>query len=376
MDETGRDVVHFTRLITTNQQDSEPSKRMVLTKLRYSLKTLIPASFFLLIVPLFVFAFATQGALEVSPAGAHTQNSQTMDLLATLQNPQGMRAIGGPDVLIEENTLMAYTGSYGASPDQIFMPTAEQVSLYVVQEGDTIGHIAEMFDVSTNTIRWANDLGLKGTIRPGQILTILPITSIQHTVAKGDTLQSIVKKYDGDVYETAIFNGIDEDEPLKVGEKILIPGGVVAQEYEKTTTSKQKTSSTTTKTTSSSTSKQKPGGNDYFIRGWGGVRSQNFHGPHRARDYAMPTGSTIGASAAGTVVAARSPQAWNGGYGGLIILQHDNGSQTYYAHLSELKVSVGQRVEQGQLIGLSGNTGRSTGPHLHFEIRGWGDIPF
>ena len=87
---------------------------------------------------------------------------------------------------------------------------------------------------------------------------------------------------------------------------------------------------------------------------------------HKGLDYAHPTGTNIYASAGGTVTFS----GWNsGGYGYLVIISHGNGVQTYYAHCSKLLCSVGQTVSQGQLIAKVGNTGRSTGPHLHFEIR-------
>lgn len=87
---------------------------------------------------------------------------------------------------------------------------------------------------------------------------------------------------------------------------------------------------------------------------------------HKGIDFAHPTGTNIYASASGTVTFS----GWNsGGYGYLVIISHGNGVQTYYAHNSKLLCSVGQNVSQGQLIAKSGNTGRSTGPHLHFEIR-------
>lgn len=87
---------------------------------------------------------------------------------------------------------------------------------------------------------------------------------------------------------------------------------------------------------------------------------------HKGIDFAHPVGTNIYASASGTVTFS----GWNsGGYGYLVIISHGNGVQTYYAHNSRLLCSVGQTVSQGQLIAKSGNTGRSTGPHLHFEIR-------
>ncbi len=85
---------------------------------------------------------------------------------------------------------------------------------------------------------------------------------------------------------------------------------------------------------------------------------------HQGVDFAIPIGSTVMASSGGTVAAA----GWSGGYGYMVLINHPDGSKTRYAHLSKVLVSPGQSVSQGQKIALSGNTGISTGPHLHFEI--------
>lgn len=85
---------------------------------------------------------------------------------------------------------------------------------------------------------------------------------------------------------------------------------------------------------------------------------------HKGTDWACPVGTSVKASADGTIVGA----GWVNGYGNCITILHDNGKQTRYAHLSEILVSEGQNVAQGDEIALSGNTGRSTGPHIHFEI--------
>lgn len=101
--------------------------------------------------------------------------------------------------------------------------------------------------------------------------------------------------------------------------------------------------------------------------GFGGRRSP-FTGAassHAGVDIATPTGTPIWASSGGTVVWA----GWNGGYGNLVSINHPDGRQTRYAHLSKIYVSVGQYVSQGQVIAASGSTGQSTGPHLHFEMR-------
>jgi murein DD-endopeptidase MepM/ murein hydrolase activator NlpD len=326
---------------------------------------------------LFVFVivpvlFAWHGADSVSDAKLRDHaNSQTLPVLSAHGLATLTGGIGGGDIVTEGDALVAVSGPSGTVADQIYTPTSDQISLYVVQDGDTLGHIAELFDVSTNTIRWANDISVRGTIKPGDVLTILPISSVQHKVVKGDTLKSIVEKYDGDLGETAVFNGLETDAKLAVGDTILIPGGELGHSStsgSSSTTAKPSTPSRPASTTN--TSKD----SSYFQRAWGGRVSQLFHGRYRAVDYAMPTGTRIGASATGTVIAAKA-SGWNGGYGNMVVLSHNNGSQTLYAHLSTVNVSVGQRVQQYDLLGLSGNTGRSTGPHLHYEIRNWGDVP-
>ena len=85
-------------------------------------------------------------------------------------------------------------------------------------------------------------------------------------------------------------------------------------------------------------------------------------------DFAAPTGTPILASASGTVSIARS--GWNGGFGTYVVMSHSNGTKTLYAHMSKLNTSPGAKVSQGQVIGYLGNTGKSTGPHTHFEVIG------
>jgi murein DD-endopeptidase MepM/ murein hydrolase activator NlpD len=106
----------------------------------------------------------------------------------------------------------------------------------------------------------------------------------------------------------------------------------------------------------------------------GGVRTQGVHG-YNAVDLGAAVGTPFMASAAGEVIVARAT-GWNGGYGQYVVIRHDNGTQTLYSHASGIVVGVGQRVVQGQVIGYVGSTGRSTGPHLHFEIRGGPRNPF
>ncbi|MET7484149.1 M23 family metallopeptidase [Streptomyces sp. NPDC005538] len=91
---------------------------------------------------------------------------------------------------------------------------------------------------------------------------------------------------------------------------------------------------------------------------------------HSGQDFAVPSGTKVVAAHGGTVVKAGSNGAGDGAaYGNAIVIKHGNGTYSQYAHLSRIDVKVGQVVSTGQHIALSGNTGNTTGPHLHFEIR-------
>lgn len=284
-------------------------------------------------------------------------NSGTPALQAA-KNIDPTRRGGGDITIVGGVALLPETGPEGTLLDiEDHKPSSNQISIYVVREGDTLSEIANLFDVSANTVLWANDLKSAKDIHPGDTLVILPISGIQHTVAKNETLASIVKKYKGDIDEVLDFNKLPEGVKLAVGDTILIPHGVE-----------------TVVVAGSSGSKaiRNAGGPviaGYFMRPIaGGIKTQGIHG-YNGVDIGAPVGTTIMASASGTVIVARG-SGWNGGYGQYIVIQHANGTQTVYAHLSQVFVSPGQNVTQGQAIGASGNTGRSTGAHLHFEVRG------
>jgi murein DD-endopeptidase MepM/ murein hydrolase activator NlpD len=97
--------------------------------------------------------------------------------------------------------------------------------------------------------------------------------------------------------------------------------------------------------------------------------TQGVHG-RNAVDLAAARGTPIHAAAGGTVIIAKNSGAWDGGYGNYVVVTHDNGSQTLYAHMSHSLVAAGQTVSSGQIIGYVGMTGLTTGPHVHFEVRG------
>jgi len=294
------------------------------------------------------------------------ENSQTIALLRGARNLDPNPARGGGSVVVKDGVaLVAEESPFSPAEDQQVPASADQISWYIVQEGDTLSQVAELFDVSVNTIVWANELSSSSDIHPGQTLLILPISGVQHTIVEGDTLESIAEEYGGGAdgeeldalaLEIAEFNGISAHEALSVGEVLTVPGGMVEEEYNESTTY------VVTETSDGA------GGGGWVHPIPGAVRTQGIHG-YNAVDYGAPVGTPIRAADGGTVIVSRVG-GWNGGYGNYIVIDHHDGTQTLYAHLSQNLVWQGQTVVASQQIAASGNTGRSTGPHLHFEVRG------
>lgn len=279
---------------------------------------------------------------------------------------------GGEIIIVDDSALMSEEGPSGTIAD-IEKPKNGTISTYVVRPGDTLSGIAKMFEVKPSTIIWANDgLSGGGTLKIGQVLTILPITSVRHTVKKGDTLASIAKRYGADATEIANYNSI-VDSTLSVGAEILIPNGEVAAPPSTPTTGTRRFGPEPAHNVGPRGTESEIG---YYLRPIiGGQRTQGIHGYNGIDLGRLPVGTPIMASAEGDVVVAREG-GWNGGYGSYVVIQHDNGSQTLYGHMSSVSVYSGQHVVQGQVIGALGNTGKSTGPHLHFEIRNGIRNPF
>ncbi|MDD3662926.1 MAG: M23 family metallopeptidase, partial [Candidatus Pacebacteria bacterium] len=239
------------------------------------------------------------------------------------------------------------------------------ITVYEVKEGDTLSQIAEDFDVSQNTIRWENKLS-GSSIKIGQKLNILPVTGVKHIVKKGDNLSKIANSYDADLDDMLVFNGINKDSILKEGDILFVPNGIIK------TVGKTSSSS---KTTSVSSNTKAPSG--YFIKPAVGRITSPYGSRwgtfHYGVDIGNSRGTSIVASASGKVIKVvnyckEGNSSCGGRYGNYITIEHPNGMKTKYAHLGSVSVSLGQSVKQGQLIGKMGNTGRSTGPHLHFEV--------
>ncbi|HMP67334.1 MAG TPA: peptidoglycan DD-metalloendopeptidase family protein [Candidatus Paceibacterota bacterium] len=293
-------------------------------------------------------------------------NSQNIDVLEVKSTvSQSIFSIGGGEISIVDDVALSFdTTVINFSSELNRLKNNGKISVYEVREGDTLSQIAEMYDVSVNTIRWANDFS--GPIKPGQSLIILPVSGLTHVVKNGGTIEDIAKIYKADVREIALFNGIDIDKKLVPGDKIIVPN--VDLVPTKDNNNSQTKSSLVTTGAQSQTSSVSATGNYFRNPVPGAILTQSLHG-YNAVDLGAPVGTPIIASAAGKVLTSKS-DGWNGGYGAMIIISHPNGTQTLYSHLSRNTVSVGQNVSAGETIGYVGSTGLSTGPHLHFEIRG------
>ncbi len=307
----------------------------------------------------FFFGTSNEKSIQIE-----NSNSQNVPLLQNYASFDANAAIGGSEIVVVNNeALLSENGPAGTSADIGDSETTGQISRYIVRKGDSLSSIATMFGVSKNTIIWANNIP-GGTVKEGDILVILPVSGTIHTITKNDTISTIAKKYKADVGEILAFNGLTSDDGLTIGDSIVIPDG---EGITKSAPAKKPVAKKSGYSKYLGGSGPSLGG--YYIRPLiGGVKTQGLHG-WNAVDIGTPIGTRLMAAAAGEVIIAKS-SGWNGGYGDYVVISHPNGTQTVYGHMSKVYVKYGQYVSQGETIGLSGNTGNSTGPHVHFEIRG------
>jgi len=237
------------------------------------------------------------------------------------------------------------------------------IEKYTVREGETLASIGERFQISVDTIKWANDLK-SDTIKSGQSLDIPPVTGTVHVVTAGDNIYTIAKKYQVDAQNIVNFPFNDFSDPdtfqLTPGQNLYVPNGTIEEK------------------------KPQQPGQQFYAKIQAGVQgTSNFIWPasgnistypvwyHMALDIANRAAPPIIAADTGTVTYTG---CLGYGYGCHIIIDHANGYQTLYAHLSAIEVNAGQAVAKGQRIGVMGSTGRSTGTHLHFEVRTGGSL--
>ncbi len=263
------------------------------------------------------------------------------------------------------NYLLAAANKAGANTLVSNLPKGETTE-YRVQQGDTVSSISQKFGVNMDTIIWENNLKSVDAIKVNQILKILPVSGVKHIVKRGETIYSIAKDFQVDAQNIIDypFNTFANDETfaLSAGQELIIPDGIKPKEVVIDTTRY-----------AARTVAPIPGvvGEGNFMWPTSGYISQKYYWYHQAVDIANRSNPDIVASQGGTVTTA----GWNaGGYGNYVIIDHGNGYRTLYAHMlnNSMVVKAGQRVTQGQKLGLMGSTGRSTGTHLHFEVIGPG----
>jgi len=242
------------------------------------------------------------------------------------------------------------------------------ITYHKVVSGDTYSTIAKKYGIDVNTLLWQNNLSASSILKPGTTLEILPVSGISHSVAKGESVNSIAKKYGVDASKIIAMNNLLDNTDIKIGQKLIVPGGKKIGPTKVYTTVKP--APTATKITNLLTTTQ-PTGTGTKISGarmvWpAAVKTitQYYKVSHRGLDIAGPLGIAIYAADDGVVEYA----GWSNGYGYNILINHGNGIKTRYAHSNKLAVSKGDTVTAGQYIMSEGSTGWSTGPHLHFEV--------
>ena len=305
-----------------------------------------------------------------------------------LQNPQTVAAAPAPaaTVMAAESPQSAATPA-GNTVSVLTLPALERnltlktivperpryaVIKHTVERGDSVFAIAKDASIKPDTLLWANYDVLNDSpdsLRVGQELNLPPTDGILYQWKDGDTLDKIATQYKAKVENILNWpgNNIDLTNPsFKAGQLVMIPGG--SREY------KQWVIATYTRKNSggaggSSCGDGPVGSGFIWPAGERWLSGNDFYAGHPGIDIAASDGVPIYAAAAGVVVKASGDNAYNGGYGNMVMIDHGNGFVTLYAHLSQVNVKVCQGVGAGTVIGAAGNTGNSFGAHLHFEIR-------
>lgn len=220
----------------------------------------------------------------------------------------------------------------------------EQVKVHTVKSGETLWDIAHKNNLNIDSLIGANNISNMNSIKPGQEFKILPVKGIIYRVSPGESIGSIADKFELKKETIMEDNNIEDPSKLKIDQKLILRGAKPEFSYQDRLDQKFMYPINTRITS-------------YYGKRWGRM--------HEGIDFAAPMGSPIRAVSSGRVVYS----GWATGYGYVVIVEHQRGLRTLYAHNSKLLVRVGEAVGRGEVISRSGNTGNSTGPHLHFEVQ-------
>lgn len=250
-------------------------------------------------------------------------------------------------------------------------------AVHTIESGESLSLIAARYGIGVETIIWENNLSSNGLLRVGQKLLIPPVDGVSYKVKSGDTLKKLAEKYKISTEAIIAQNNL-QAETIAKGQNLFLPGArplidtsLIAVNYRTPAVSRNVRAGSYADLKASDAA---PTTGKIFIYPTRGKLTQGFRAGHYALDIGDRSKPAIWAAGNGTVVKASSG-TWGGGYGNHVIIDHGNGIQTLYAHMDHIDVVVGQTVNQGDVIGQMGNTGRvygATGIHLHFEVRDHG----
>ena len=248
-----------------------------------------------------------------------------------------------------------------AEPVVITVPSRlDRIQIYKVVPADNLQKIAARYDLRPETILWANPKleSNPDLLWPGQNLIIPPVDGVMHVIGVGDTLSSLAVKFKASVNDIVAYplNKLESaDSPITIGNQLIIPNGTKPYVARQVAMYRGPVPASAVR------------GSGHFDWPVSGHITQQFWHGHRAIDVGARAGAPIVSADSGYVI--KASHGWNSGYGSIVMVDHGNGFVSLYAHMNTIYVRQGENVGKGEQLGTVGNTGRSTGPHLHFEIR-------
>lgn len=293
-------------------------------------------------------------------------SSNNADYEKTAKYPY-IKYVGGAVSGAEENSInlskiqdFSLVGFY--SPTDTFTleeGKRREIIEYAVEAGDTLSSIADRFEISLNTLLWANDLNKNSPLKIGQKLVILPVSGALHSVKKGETLSEIAQKYKAKLGEIIALNELTNEDDISIGDNLIIPNGILPPLEDRI-----------------AYKDIVPLADSYFICPVAAPcrLTQGLHYKNAVDISHGKCGEPIYAVAGGEV--SKIKYGYNNGAGNYIKILHPNGVVTFYGHIEAALVSAGQAVSQGDIIALMGGkpgtlgAGRSTGCHTHFGVEG------
>ena len=245
------------------------------------------------------------------------------------------------------------------------------VEQYTVKGGDTLSKIAQYYEIKVETLLWANNLSEKSVIKPGTVLQIPPRDGVLVVVKKGDTLESLAKKYSADAADIVDHNWLEKPYRLTVGSELFLPNGELPEVKKPTYASSPSLYRTSSIAYRSTAVDPNVGRFLSWPVGGASAMSRGFFPGHYGMDI-YPTGGkrpNVIAAYGGRVISAGWGSGKYYGFGYYVHVDHGNGYTTLYAHMNRLYVRAGQTVSRGTALGLIGDTGVAYGVHVHFELR-------